>query len=390
MYNVTLIPGDGTGPEIAEATRKCIDATGVKINWDVQECGIEVIEKEGKVPERVLESIRKNKVALKGPITTPIGKGFRSVNVFLRQALNLYACVRPCKSYPGVRGHYKNVDLVVVRENTEDLYAGVEFEAGQPKTAELINFINSIATGKKISTSLETTGISIKPMSVEGTRNIVNHAFDYAVKNKRKSISSVCKANIMKFTDGLWYKESRAVATAYGAKYEDKSLAEGVVADPTLAGKVPNTAGAIEYTERLIDNMCMQLVQKPELYDVIVLPNLYGDILSDLCAGLVGGLGVAPGANFGTDAAIFEATHGSAPKYKGQNKVNPTALILSGKLMLDHLGEKAAADKLEKAVAAVIAEGKDVTYDMKADRNDPTAVGTSQMADAICKKMQAL
>lgn len=390
MYNVTLIPGDGTGPEIAEATRKCIDATGVKINWDVQECGIEVIEKEGKVPDRVLESIRKNKVALKGPITTPIGKGFRSVNVFLRQALNLYACVRPCKSYPGVRGHYKNVDLVVVRENTEDLYAGVEFEAGQPKTAELINFINSIATGKKISTSLETTGISIKPMSVEGTRNIVNHAFDYALKNKRKSVSSVCKANIMKFTDGLWYKESRAVATAYGAKYEDKSLAEGVVADPTLAGKVPNTAGAIEYTERLIDNMCMQLVQKPELYDVIVLPNLYGDILSDLCAGLVGGLGVAPGANFGTDAAIFEATHGSAPKYKGQNKVNPTALILSGKLMLDHLGEKAAADKLEKAVAAVIAEGKDVTYDMKADRNDPTAVGTSQMADAICRKMQAM
>jgi isocitrate dehydrogenase (NAD+) len=387
MYHVTLIPGDGTGPEIANATRKCIDATGVKIDWDVQECGIEVIEKEGKVPERVLDSIRKNKVALKGPITTPIGKGFRSVNVFLRQALNLYACVRPCKSYVGVRSKYKDVNLVVVRENTEDLYAGVEFEAGQPKTAELINFINSIATGKKISTGLQTTGVSIKPMSIEGTRAIVNHAFDYAVKNGRKTISSVCKANIMKFTDGLWYKESRAVATAYGAKFEDKSLAEGVVADPQLAGKVPNTAGKIEYTERLIDNMCMQLVQKPELYDVIVLPNLYGDILSDLCAGLVGGLGVAPGANFGTDAAIFEATHGSAPKYKGQNKVNPTALILSGKLMLDHLGEKAAAEKLERAVAAVIAEGKDVTYDMKADRNDPTAVGTSQMADAICRKM---
>lgn len=389
MYHVTLIPGDGTGPEIANATRKCIDATGVKIDWDVQECGIEVIEKEGKVPDRVLESIRKNKVAIKGPITTPIGKGFRSVNVFLRQALNLYACVRPCKSYVGVRSNYKNIDLVVVRENTEDLYAGVEFEAGQAKTAELINFINSIATGKKISTDLKTTGVSIKPMSIEGTRAIVNHAFDYAVKNGRRTISSVCKANIMKYTDGLWYKESRAVATAYGAKFEDKSLAEGVVADPALAGKVPNTAGKLEYTERLIDNMCMQLVQKPELYDVIVLPNLYGDILSDLCAGLVGGLGVAPGANFGTDAAIFEATHGSAPKYKGQNKVNPTALILSGKLMLDHLGEKAAADKLERAVAAVIAEGKDVTYDMKPDRNDPTAVGTSQMADAICRKMQA-
>jgi isocitrate dehydrogenase (NAD+) len=390
MYKVTLIPGDGTGPEIANATRKCIDATGVKIDWDVQECGIEVIEKEGKVPDRVLESIRKNKVALKGPITTPIGKGFRSVNVFLRQALNLYACIRPCKSYPGVRGHYKNVNLVVVRENTEDLYAGVEFEAGQPKTGELINFINSIATGKKISTGLTTTGVSIKPISIEGTRNIVNYAFDYALKNGRKSVCSVCKANIMKFTDGLWYKESRAVATAYGAKFEDKSLAEGVQADPQLAGKVPSAAGKLEYTERLIDNMCMQLVQKPELYDVIVLPNLYGDILSDLCAGLVGGLGVAPGANIGTEAAIFEATHGSAPKYKGQNKVNPTAVILSGKLMLEYLGEKAAADKLERAVAAVIAEGKDVTYDMKADRNDPTAVGTSQMADAICRKMQAL
>ena len=390
MYNVTLIPGDGVGPEIAEATRKCIDATGVKISWDVQECGIEVIEREGKVPERVLDSIKKNKVALKAPITTPIGKGFRSVNVFLRQALNLYACVRPCKSYPGVRGYYKNVNLVIVRENTEDLYAGVEFEAGQPQTAELISYINSIATGKKISTGAQTTGVSIKPMSVEGTRNITNYAFDYAIRHNRKSISSVCKANIMKFTDGLWYKESRAVAVAYGAKFEEKALAEGVVADPQLAGKVKNTAGALEYTERLIDNMCMQLVQKPELYDVIVLPNLYGDILSDLCAGLVGGLGVAPGANIGSEGAIFEATHGSAPKYKGQNKVNPTALILSGKLMLDHLGETQAADKLERAVAAIIAEGKDVTYDMKADRNDPTAVGTLQMAEAICKKMQQM
>jgi isocitrate dehydrogenase (NAD+) len=390
MYSVTLIPGDGVGPEIAEATRKCLDATGVKINWDVQECGIEVIEKEGKVPERVLQSIKKNKVALKAPITTPIGKGFRSVNVFLRQALNLYACVRPCKSYPGVRGYYKNVNLVVVRENTEDLYAGVEFEAGQPKTVELINFINGIATGKKISTGAQTTGVSIKPMSVEGTRNITNYAFDYAIKNNRKSVCSVCKANIMKFTDGLWYKESRAVAVAYGAKFEDKSLAEGVQPDSELAGRVKNTSGALEYTERLIDNMCMQLVQKPELYDVIVLPNLYGDILSDLCAGLVGGLGVAPGANIGSEGAIFEATHGSAPKYKGQNKVNPTALILSGKLMLDHLGEKQAADKLERAVASIIAEGKDVTYDMKADRNDPTAVGTQQMAEAICRKIRQM
>ena len=390
MYHVTLIPGDGVGPEIAEATRLCIDGTGVKIDWDVQECGIEVIEREGKVPERVLDSIKKNQVALKAPITTPIGKGFRSVNVFLRQALDLYACIRPCKSYKGVRGHYTNVDLVVVRENTEDLYAGVEFEAGQPTTADLIKYINSIATGKKISTGLDTTGVSIKPMSFEGTRRICQYAFDYALKMNRKSVCSVSKANIMKFTDGLWYKETRAVASAYGARFEDKSLLEGVKPDAHLAGKAPNTDGKLEYTERLIDNMCMQLVQKPELYDVIVLPNLYGDILSDLCAGLVGGLGVAPGANIGSSGAVFEATHGSAPKYKGQNKVNPTALILSGKLMLEHLGEAKAAEKLERAVAEVIAEGKDVTYDMNADRHDPTAVGTRQMAEAIVRKMQKM
>ena len=390
MYHVTLIPGDGVGPEIAEATRRCVDATGVKIDWDVQPCGIEIIEAEGKVPDRVMKSIRANKVALKAPITTPIGKGFRSVNVFLRQELGLYACVRPCKSYAGVRTYFSdsNVDLVIVRENTEDLYAGVEFESGKPKTAELIQYINNIATGRKIETADATTGISIKPISVEGTRKIADYAFDYAIKQNRKSVCSVCKANIMKFTDGLWYAETRAVALAYGAKFEWPELAKGVVADPQLAGKVAQTNGQIEYTERLIDNMCMQLVQKPELYDVIVLPNLYGDILSDLCAGLVGGLGVAPGANIGNDAAMFEATHGSAPKYKGQNKVNPTALILSGKLMLEYLGEHAAAEKLERAVADVIAEGKDVTYDMKSDRNDPTAVGTRQMADAICRKMQ--
>lgn len=390
MYNVTLIPGDGTGPEIVEATRKCVEATGVKIAWDVQECGIEVIEKEGRVPPRVLESIRKNKVALKGPITTPIGKGFRSVNVYLRQELNLYACLRPCKSYKGVRSYYEktNVDLVLVRENTEDLYAGVEFQAGQEKTAQLIRQINQFATGKKISTREDTTGVSIKPISYEGTRQIVNYAFDYAVKNGRKTITSVCKANIMKFTDGLWYDESRRVALAYGAKFEQPELAQGQKPDPELVGNVGD-GSHLHYNERLVDNMCMQLVQKPELYDVIVTENLYGDILSDLCAGLVGGLGVAPGCNIGTDCAIFEATHGSAPKYKGQNKVNPTAVILSAKLMLDYLGEKAAADELERAVAAVIAEGKDVTYDMKPNRNDPTAVGTQEMAAAICKKMRA-
>ena len=392
MYNVTLIPGDGTGPEIVEATKKCVDATGVKIDWDIQECGIEVIEAEGKVPERVLDSIKKNQVALKGPITTPIGKGFRSVNVFLRQELNLYACVRPCKLYKGVRTYFQGskVDLVLVRENTEDLYAGVEFQAGLDKTNQLIAAINTAATGKKINTRPETTGVSIKPISVEGTRRIVDHAFSYAIENKRESVTSVCKANIMKFTDGLWYDESRAVALAYGAKFEWPELADGVNPDPELVGQVGDSNEQISYMERLIDNMCMQLVQKPELYDVIVTQNLYGDILSDLCAGLVGGLGVAPGANIGTEAALFEATHGSAPKYKGQNKVNPTAVILSGKMMLDHLGEHAAAEKLDRAVAAVIEEGKDVTYDMKPDRNDPTAVGTQEMAEAICRKMGEL
>ena len=389
MHNVTLIPGDGVGPEIAAATRKCVEATGVKINWDVQECGIEVIEKVGKVPDSVLASIRKNKVALKAPITTPIGKGFRSVNVFLRQELGLFACLRPCKSFPGVRTYFSesNVNLVVVRENTEDLYAGVEFQAGLPATSDLIQAINKAATGKKITTGLDTTGISIKPISTEGTRNIANFAFDYAVKHKRKSVTSVCKANIMKFTDGLWYDETRAVAASYKAKFEQPELKSKT--DPTLDGKVPD-ASQVSYMERLIDNMCMQLVQKPELYDVILLPNLYGDILSDLCAGLVGGLGVAPGANYGADSAIFEATHGSAPKYKGQNKVNPTALILSAKLMLEHLGETKAADILERAVADVIVEGKNVTYDLKPNRTDPTAVGTSQMADAICKRIAEL
>lgn len=389
MHKVTLIPGDGVGPEIAEATRKCIDATGVKIDWDVQECGIEVIEAEGGVPPRVLESIRTNGVALKAPITTPIGKGFRSVNVYLRQELNLFACVRPCKTYKGVRSFFNgpDVDLVIVRENTEDLYAGVEFKAGEPKTADLIRTINDFSAGKTINTNPETTGVSIKPISVEGTRRISNFAFDYAVKNNRKSVTSICKANIMKFTDGLWYDVTRAVALAWGAKFEWEDLAEGVEPDLEVKGSATDVGGKVEYIERLIDNMCMQLVQKPELYDVLVTENLYGDILSDLCAGLVGGLGVAPGANIGEDGAIFEATHGSAPKYKGQNKVNPTALILSGKLMLDHLGEQEAGRRLDDAVSAVIAEGKDVTYDLKEDRNDPTAVGTQEMAEAICAKL---
>jgi isocitrate dehydrogenase (NAD+) len=364
VHNVTLIRGDGTGPELAEATRRVLDATGVGFNWDVQDAGVDVMQKEGTpVPDRVIESIRRTKVAIKGPITTPVGTGFRSVNVYLRQELGLYACLRPCKQYPGVRTFFDNikVDLVIVRENTEDLYAGIEFERGKPESDEVIRFINT-KSKKKIATSGGTTGVSIKPISVEGTERIVRFAFDYARENRRKKVTAVHKANIMKFTDGLFLEVSRDVAKRY-----------------------PD----IEFEDRIVDNMCMQLVQKPELYDVLVLPNLYGDIVSDLAAGLVGGLGVAPGGNIGPGGAVFEATHGSAPKYKGQNKVNPTALILSGMLMLRYLKEDAAADRLERAVATVIKEGKNVTYDMKPDRNDPTAVGTSQMADAIIRAMES-
>ncbi len=358
MTDVTLVTGDGIGPEIAEATRRCIDATGADINWIVTQAGVDVMEELGTpLPDATVDSIKRTGVALKAPITTPVGTGFRSINVHLRQSLDLYACLRPCKSYEGVRSRYDNIDLVVVRENTEDCYAGIEFEKGKDDTGELVNWINAHSE-KKVKGSC---GITIKPISVEGTERIVSFAFDYARKMGRKKVTSVHKANIMKFSDGLWLEVSREVAK----KYPD-----------------------IEFEDRIVDNMCMQLIQKPELYDVLVLPNLYGDILSDLCAGLVGGLGVAPGANIGEKGAIFEATHGSAPKYKGQNKVNPTALILSGVLMLRHMGKIAEADKLENAVAAVIAEGKSVTYDMEPHRDDPTAVGTSEMADAIIDKIK--
>ncbi|MGC8861177.1 MAG: isocitrate/isopropylmalate dehydrogenase family protein [Armatimonadota bacterium] len=378
-HRITLIPGDGTGPEITEATRRVIEATGVDIDWDVQHAGIDVMARYGTpLPDDVLESIRKNKVALKGPITTPIGGGFRSVNVALRKLLDLYACIRPCKYYPGIRSKYTDVDLVVVRENTEDLYAGVEWDLGTPEAKRIIE----MSEGK----IREDSAISIKPISFTGTRRIVKLAFDYAIANGRKTVTAVCKANIMKFTDGLFYRVARQVAKAYGARFEP-GTPEPEDADKTLAAD-SGRGSNLTYNERLVDNMCMQLVQKPELYDVIVLPNLYGDILSDLCAGLVGGLGVAPGANVGDQAAVFEPTHGSAPKYKGQNKVNPIAMILSGMLMLRHIGEVDAADRLEAAVAEVISEGKYVTYDMKPDRDDPTAVGTSQVADAIIEKLK--
>jgi isocitrate dehydrogenase (NAD+) len=358
MTNVTLITGDGVGPQIAEAAKRCIDATNPDIKWELAEAGIDIMTKTGTpLPPATIESVRKNGVALKAPITTPVGTGFRSINVFLRQELELYACLRPCKSYKGVRSRYSNIDLVIVRENTEDLYAGIEFEKGADDTIELINWLNKHSKRKIGSDS----GISIKPISVTATERIVRFAFEYARKQNRKKVTSVHKANIMKFTDGLWLETSRQVAK----EYTD-----------------------IEFEDRIVDNMCMQLIQKPELYDVLVLPNLYGDILSDLCAGLVGGLGVAPGANIGDKGAMFEATHGSAPKYAGQNKVNPSALILSGVLLLRYLGKTAEAQRLENGVAEVIAEGKYVTYDMKLDRNDPTAVGTSQMADAIIRKIK--
>jgi isocitrate dehydrogenase (NAD+) len=357
-HRVTLIPGDGTGPELTEATRRVLEATGVEFDWDVQPAGEEVMHEHGgnPLPEETLASIRANGVALKGPITTPVGGGFRSVNVGLRKALDMYAQVRPCKTYPGVRTRFEDVDLVIVRENTEDLYAGIEYEQGTPDAEELIRWIES----KGGSLRWNDAGISVKPISVTGTRRIFEFAFDYARRMGRKKITAVHKANIMKFSDGLWLRVAREVAA------ENSDIA---------------------FDDRIVDNMCMQLVQRPEEYDVLVLPNLYGDVLSDLCAGMIGGLGMAPGANFGEGAAVFEPTHGSAPKYTGQNKVNPMAQLLSAVLMLRHLGEDDAARRLESAIADVIREGKSLTYDMKPTRNDPTAVGTSEVADAIIDKL---
>jgi isocitrate dehydrogenase (NAD+) len=359
-HRVTLIPGDGTGPELTEATRRVLEATGVEFEWDVEPAGEEVMHEHGgnPLPGTTLDSIRRNKVALKGPITTPVGGGFRSVNVGLRRELDMYAQVRPCKTYPGVRSRFTDVDLVIIRENTEDLYAGIEYEQGTPDAKELIAWIES--KGGKL--RWNDAGISIKPISVTGTRRIFEFAFDWARRNGRKQITAVHKANIMKYSDGLWLRVAREVA----AENDD-----------------------ILFNDRIVDNMCMQLVQRPEEYDVLVLPNLYGDVLSDLCAGMIGGLGMAPGANHGDDVAVFEPTHGSAPKYAGQNKVNPMAELLSGMLMLRHLEENDAARRLERAIADVIRDGESLTYDMKPTRDDPTAVGTSEVADAIIEKLGA-
>ncbi|MBN1913840.1 MAG: isocitrate/isopropylmalate dehydrogenase family protein [Candidatus Omnitrophica bacterium] len=359
IYKITLIPGDGTGLEISEATKRCLEATGVRFEWEEVIAGETALKQFGEIlPKNVLESIKRNKVAIKGPIITPIAGGFRSVNVAIRHALDLYACLRPAKTYPGVRSPYKDIDLVIVRENSEDLYAGIEFEEGLPETKDLIREIEK-HSHKKIHPD---SGISIKPISKFASERIVRFAFEYAIKAGRKKVTAVHKANIMKFTDGLFLKVARQVASEY--------------------------SGKIAFDEAIVDNMTMQLVQRPHYYDVLVLPNLYGDIISDLCAGLIGGLGIAPGANIGEDLAVFEPVHGAAPKYAGMNKVNPTAMILSGVLMLRYLKEEKAADRLEEAVKEVIREGKSVTYDLKPDRNDPTSVGTKEMADAIVKKLK--
>src|SRR5438445_1171234 len=342
-HTITLIPGDGVGPEVSLAARRVIDATGVDIEWEVHDAGLGVVDRYGDpMPAHVLDSIRRNKVAIKGPLTTPIGKGMRSVNVALRRELDLYALVRPCKWYPGVRSRFEHTDLVIVRENTEDLYAGIEFAEGEAQTHELIDTIERLG-GRAIRTD---SGISIKPISIYGTQRVFRFAFTWARDNGRRKVTAVHKANIMKHTDGLWLR----VAEETAAEFPDG-----------------------EFEDSIVDNMAIELVQKPELYDVMVMPNLYGDILSYLCAGLVGGLGLAPGANMGDEIAVFEATHGSAPKYAGQNKTNPMAMMFSGVLMLRHIGEADAAQRLEKALADVIAEGKDVTYDMKPSRDDPTA-----------------
>ncbi len=358
-YRVTFIPGDGTGPEISEAVRRVLEGTGVAFEWDWQDAGADVYEAEGTpLPDRVLESIKERKLAIKGPITTPVGSGFRSINVALRKELDLYACLRPCKAYEGVRTRFPQTDIVVVRENHEDLYAGVEYELGDEKTARLREFIRE-TEGTELR---EDIGVTIKAISEYGTRRIVKEAFEYAKAYGRSKVTAVHKANIMKFTDGLFLTTAREVAEE---EYPD-----------------------VEFEDRIVDNLCNQLVSRPEEYDVIVLPNLYGDIVSDLGAGLIGGLGLAPGANVGDEYAVFEAVHGSAPKYKGQNKVNPMALMLSGVMLLRHVEETDAADRLEGAIAEVIRKGERVTYDMKPTRDDPTAVGTSDVADAIIDEME--
>ncbi|MEW5758012.1 MAG: isocitrate/isopropylmalate dehydrogenase family protein [Candidatus Omnitrophota bacterium] len=358
-YIVTLIPGDGIGPEVSLAAKRCVDALCLGVKWEEHPAGEDAIKTHGNIlPDSTIQSVKKNKIALKGPIITPIGTGFRSVNVGIRQILDLYACLRPAKSYEGVKSNFKDIDLVIVRENTEDLYAGIEFDINSNEVKELITLIERLQP-KKIR---QDSAISIKPISNFASARVIDFAFKYALKYNRKKVTVVHKANIMKFTDGLFLKVGREIAK----KYE----------------------GKVEFSDCIVDNMTMQLVTKPQNYDVLVLPNLYGDIVSDLCAGLIGGLGIAPGANIGEGIAVFEAVHGAAPKYKGLNKVNPTAMVLSAVLMLRYLNEEDAANRLEKAVSDVIREGKFVTYDLKPHNKINEAVGTQEMADAVINKLK--
>ena len=360
-HTVTLIPGDGIGPEITSAMRRVVDATGVDIEWEIAEAGAGVMSRYGSpLPPHVLESIRRNKVAIKGPITTPVGSGFRSVNVSIRKELDLFACVRPAFSIAGSGARYDDVDLVIVRENTEDLYAGIEFEEGSDAARKLIEFAAAEGAGRIRPDS----GISLKPISIFGSKRIVQHAFEYAIANGRKKVTAVHKANILKHSDGLFLRVAREVAEEYASS-------------------------GVEFQDYIVDATCMQLVLHPEWWDVLVLPNLYGDIVSDLAAGLIGGLGIAPGANIGVECAVFEPVHGSAPKYAGKDMANPTAEILSAALMLKHLNETEAADRVVAAVRAVIGAGRSVTYDIRRSVTGSTegAVGTQAYADAVIAAM---
>ena len=353
-HTVTLIPGDGIGPELVAEARRCIDATGVSINWEVVEAGLHIFEKQGTpLPRAVLDSIEKNRVALKGPLTTPAGSGYRSVNVQLRHHFDLYACIRPCKTITGFKCALQDVDLIIIRENTEDLYSGIEFKEHDATTRELIDLVKK-TLNKDIPPD---SGISLKPISRTATRRIAQFAFDYAIRNKRTKITAVTKSNIMKFTDGLFFEEIRNVSYL-----------------------LPQ----IDLEHIFIDNLCFQLVSSPQKFDILLAPNLYGDIISDLCAGLVGGLGMAPSANIGDNCAIFEAVHGSAPRYAGKNEMNPCALILAGVMMLRHLDELPAAERLQAAVEKVVREGRYVTRDL----NPQQGVGTREMADRIIHFLQ--
>ena len=357
-HEVTFIPGDGTGPELMQAARRALEATEVQFVWDVQQAGLDEFSRHGNpLPPATLDSLRRTRVGIKGPTTTPVGSGFRSVNVALRKELDLYTCLRPCKAYEGVRTRFPGLDIVIVRENTEDVYTGIEYQEGTPQAARMIALIGELGAGVR-----SDSGISIKPISRFGSERIVEAAFAYAKRNRRRRVTAVHKANIMKFTDGLFLEVARKVASRHPE---------------------------VEFGDIIIDNLANQLMQWPQDYDVLVLPNLYGDVVSDLGAGMIGGLGLAGGANIGEEAAVFEATHGSAPKYAGLDKVNPTALMLSGVYMLRYLGEDDAAARLEHAIAEVIRKGERVTFDLKEDRNDPTAVGTSEFADAVIEELNA-